>query len=45
LPPSDPVNKKDWAEFAAVREKWMPVMEQSAQIQAQAQVSGNAPTR
>jgi len=45
LPPSDPVNKKDWAEFATMREKWMPVMEQSPQIQVQAQVSGNAPTR
>jgi murein DD-endopeptidase MepM/ murein hydrolase activator NlpD len=45
LPPSDPVNKKDWAEFAAVREKWLPVMEQGSQIQAQAQTSGNAATR
>ena len=43
LPPSDPVNRKDWAEFAAVREKWMPVMEQGGQIQAQA--SGGAATR
>jgi murein DD-endopeptidase MepM/ murein hydrolase activator NlpD len=45
LPPSDPVNKKDWAEFAAVREKWLPVMEQGSQIQAQAQTSGNAAAR
>jgi murein DD-endopeptidase MepM/ murein hydrolase activator NlpD len=43
LPPSDPVNRKDWAEFAAVREKWMPVMEQGEQIQAQA--NGGAATR
>ncbi len=26
LPPSDPVNKRDWVEFAAVREKWLPMM-------------------
>lgn len=45
LPPSDPVNKRDWTEFAASREKWLPVMEQGSQIQAQAQASGNAATR
>jgi murein DD-endopeptidase MepM/ murein hydrolase activator NlpD len=45
LPPSDPVNKKDWAEFATVREKWLPLMEQGGQIQAQAQPSGGAATR
>jgi murein DD-endopeptidase MepM/ murein hydrolase activator NlpD len=45
LPPSDPVNKKDWAEFAAVREKWMPVMEQGTEVQAQAQPTGNAAIR
>jgi murein DD-endopeptidase MepM/ murein hydrolase activator NlpD len=43
LPPSDPVNRKDWAEFAAVREKWLPVMEQAVQIQAQ--VTGSVVTR
>ena len=36
LPPSDPVSKKDWPEFASVREKWMPMMQQSDQLQAQA---------
>jgi murein DD-endopeptidase MepM/ murein hydrolase activator NlpD len=45
LPPSDPVSKKDWTEFATVREKWLPVMEQSTQIQAQTQTSGNPPSR
>jgi murein DD-endopeptidase MepM/ murein hydrolase activator NlpD len=35
LPPSEPVSKKNWAEFAEVREKWMPMMEQSTQLQAQ----------
>ncbi len=27
LPPSDPVAKKNWVEFAAVREQWMPALE------------------
>ena len=45
LPPSDPVNKKEWAEFAAMREKWLPVMEQTVQIQAQAKASSNTPAR
>jgi murein DD-endopeptidase MepM/ murein hydrolase activator NlpD len=41
LPPSDPVNKRDWAEFATVRERWLPMMEQGAPLQAQAQANGN----
>ena len=45
LPPSDPVNKKDWAEFASVRERWLPVMEQAAPMQAQGQASGNLQAR
>jgi len=35
LPPSEPVARKNWTEFAAVREKWMPVMENPALLQAQ----------
>jgi murein DD-endopeptidase MepM/ murein hydrolase activator NlpD len=27
LPTSEPVSKKDWGEFAALREKWLPVLE------------------
>jgi len=27
LPPSDPVSKKNWTEFAAVRERWLPALE------------------
>jgi murein DD-endopeptidase MepM/ murein hydrolase activator NlpD len=27
LPPSDPVARKDWADFTAVREKWLPLLE------------------
>ncbi|HXH67921.1 MAG TPA: peptidoglycan DD-metalloendopeptidase family protein [Candidatus Limnocylindrales bacterium] len=45
LPPSDPVSKRDWTEFAAVRERWLPVMEQGGQIQVQTQASGGAATR
>jgi murein DD-endopeptidase MepM/ murein hydrolase activator NlpD len=33
LPPSDPVGKKDWAEFAGVREKWLPLLEHPEQLQ------------
>jgi murein DD-endopeptidase MepM/ murein hydrolase activator NlpD len=29
LPPSDPVARKDWADFSAVREKWLPLLENS----------------
>ena len=35
LPPSDPVGKKDWPEFAPLREKWLPVLDQPEQLQAQ----------
>jgi murein DD-endopeptidase MepM/ murein hydrolase activator NlpD len=45
LPPSDPVNKRDWAEFAAVREKWLPMMEQGAPVQTQVQANGNLAAR
>lgn len=40
LPPSDPVSKREWPAFAAVREKWLPMMEQTEPIQAQ--VTGGA---
>jgi len=43
LPPSDPVNKQNLAEFAAVREKWLPMMEPGAPVQAQA--NGNLTVR
>jgi murein DD-endopeptidase MepM/ murein hydrolase activator NlpD len=45
LPPSDPVNKRDWTEFTAVREKWLPVMEHPESIQAQLPVLGATPAR
>jgi len=45
LPPSDPVNKKDWAEFVAVREKWSPMMERPETVQAQLPIAGAVSTR
>ena len=41
LPPSEPVSKKNWAEFAQVREKWLPALTQTEQIQATAAPSGS----
>ena len=34
LPPSDPVSKKNWPEFAAVREKWLPALKNPELLQA-----------
>jgi murein DD-endopeptidase MepM/ murein hydrolase activator NlpD len=34
LPPSDPVSKKNMPEFAALREKWLPVLKNPGVIQA-----------
>jgi murein DD-endopeptidase MepM/ murein hydrolase activator NlpD len=34
LPPSDPVSKKNLPEFAAVREKWLPVLQNPGALQA-----------
>jgi len=34
LPPSDPVSKKNWPEFAAVREKWLPLLKNPELAQA-----------
>lgn len=45
LPHSDPVNKKDWAEFASVREKWLPVMEHPETVQAQLPIPRAATTQ
>ena len=36
LPPSDPVSKKNQPEFAAVREKWLPVLNHPDMLQANA---------
>ena len=45
LPPSEPVAKKNWTEFAAVREKWLPLLHGEVQpgletAQAQAGETG-----
>ncbi len=34
LPPADPVAKNNWPEFQAVREKWLPLLENPALLQA-----------
>jgi len=34
LPPSDPISKKNWPEFAEVREKWLPVLKNPGLLQA-----------
>jgi murein DD-endopeptidase MepM/ murein hydrolase activator NlpD len=39
LPTSEPVSKKNWTEFAALREQWVPVLEHPEQLQAQVAVS------
>ena len=36
LPPSDPVSKKNWPEFAVVREKWLPLLKNPELLQANA---------
>ncbi len=36
LPPSDPVSKKNQPEFAAVREKWLPILNHPELLQANA---------
>jgi murein DD-endopeptidase MepM/ murein hydrolase activator NlpD len=33
LPPSDPVSKKNWPEFAATREKWLPLLAKQETLQ------------
>ncbi len=40
LPPSEPVSKRNWAEFAFLREQWLPVLDHPEQLQAQAAENG-----
>lgn len=35
LPPSDPVSKRAWPEFAALRQRWLPVLENPGLLAAQ----------
>jgi murein DD-endopeptidase MepM/ murein hydrolase activator NlpD len=44
LPPSEPVSKKNWPEFAAVGEKWLPALQDPGQLQA-AETPNGARTR
>jgi murein DD-endopeptidase MepM/ murein hydrolase activator NlpD len=41
LPPSDPVTKRNWPEFAAVREKWLPVLKNPELLQAEVVPAGS----
>jgi len=36
LPPSDPVSKKNWPEFAEAREKWLPLLKNPELLEANA---------
>jgi murein DD-endopeptidase MepM/ murein hydrolase activator NlpD len=40
LPPSEPVSKKNRAEFTSVREQWLPALENAVPVQANAGVVG-----
>ena len=40
LPPTDPVSKKNWPEFAEVREKWLPFLKNPELLQANVADSG-----
>jgi murein DD-endopeptidase MepM/ murein hydrolase activator NlpD len=42
LPPSDPVSKKNWPEFAEMREKWLPLLKNPELLQANSVISGTA---
>jgi murein DD-endopeptidase MepM/ murein hydrolase activator NlpD len=42
LPPSDPVSKKSWPEFAELREKWLPLLKNSELLQANGALNGAA---
>src|SRR5262249_41604053 len=40
LPPSDPIAKKNWPEFAELREKWLPLLKNPELLQANVTVNG-----
>jgi len=44
LPPSDPVSKKNLPEFAAVSEKWLPLLKNPELIQARVTLPNNSET-
>jgi murein DD-endopeptidase MepM/ murein hydrolase activator NlpD len=45
LPPSDPVTKKNLPEFAAVREKWLPLLKNPELLQVSVAPGSTAPAR
>jgi murein DD-endopeptidase MepM/ murein hydrolase activator NlpD len=45
LPPSDPISKKNWPAFAAVREKWLPFLKNPSLLQAENASQGDAANR
>jgi murein DD-endopeptidase MepM/ murein hydrolase activator NlpD len=44
LPPSDPVSKKNWPEFAEIREKWLPLLKNPELLQTDMAINGTAVT-
>lgn len=40
LPPSEPVSKRNWSEFASVRQQWLPLLEHPLPMQAQVTGTG-----
>jgi murein DD-endopeptidase MepM/ murein hydrolase activator NlpD len=44
LPPSDPISKKNLSEFAAVREKWLPLLKNPELLQTNVVSSGAGTT-
>jgi murein DD-endopeptidase MepM/ murein hydrolase activator NlpD len=44
LPPSDPITKKAWPEFALVRQQWLPLLEGREVTKAEAAPSGSSAT-
>lgn len=44
LPPSDPISKKSWPEFAELREKWLPLLKNPELLQANATMNGAGTT-
>ena len=45
LPPSDPITKKNWPEFAEVREKYLPLLKNPELLQANVPAAAAAPGR
>jgi len=45
LPPSDPIAKKSWPEFALVRQQWLPLLERGEVVQASAVSAASSGSR